>query len=87
MFSLPALSRRFVEDFAVPESFGFRLDIDLGVGTDRINRRVADFNVLSTQAIPLYVMHLRVQHNIYSCNTFRTKCVATHLVRETLRGD
>ena len=85
MFSLLALSRRFVEDFAVPESLGLHLEVDLSVDIGHINRHVAEFNVLSTEAIPLHVMHLCVQHNISAYNTLFTKCAAAHLVREILR--
>ena len=86
MFSLPALSWRFVEDFAVPESLGFHLEVDLGVDIGRINRHVAEFNVLSTETILLDVMHLRVQRNITVYNTFLAKCVAAHLAKEILCG-
>ena len=34
MLSLPALSRRFVEDFTATESLGLRFDVDLGVAID-----------------------------------------------------
>ena len=84
MFSLLALSRRFVEDFAVPESLGLHLEVDLSVDIGHINRHVAEFNVLSTEAIPLDVMHLFAQHNISAYNTFLAKCAATHLAKEML---
>jgi hypothetical protein len=87
MYSLPALSWRFVEDFAVPASLGFHLEVDLGVDIGRINRHVAEFNVLSTEAILLDVMHFHVQRNISVYNTFFTKCVATHLIKEVSGGD
>ena len=72
MFSLPALSWRFVEDFAVPASLGFHLEVDLGVDIGRINRHVAEFNVLFSETVLLDVMHLRVQRNISVYNTFFT---------------
>ena len=46
---------------------------------------MVEFNVLSIEAMPLDVMHLRVQRNISVYNTFPVKCGATHFTG-TLNG-
>ena len=46
---------------------------------------MVEFNVLSIEAIPLDVMHLRAQRNISVYNTFPVKCGATHFTG-TLNG-
>jgi hypothetical protein len=50
-------------------------------------RRKGVINVFSTARLNVKAKHLHQLHNIYSCNTFFTKCVATHFVKEISGGD
>lgn len=84
MLSLPAFPRRFVEDSTMPQCVCSHLEVD-GCGGNLSFR--AGFNVMSIEAMPLDVTHLRLLRNIFDYDTFLTKCVATHLVKEMASGD
>ncbi len=65
MFSLPAFTRRFVEDFTVLESLGLHVEVDL-----------AKPYVVSEEAISLDVMYPRIQRNIIYYDTFAARYAA-----------